>query len=176
MQCLTVPSGSCGWFLVPRPHLRPAQVDPISEHRQRLGLARRQARAAARRIDRHHRPRTRRVLRRHLHEELPSLEAVSASLAMTPQTLRRRLQREGQGFQAIKDSLRRDVAVEYLTQSDLPLLEVAARVGWQGVPAVRDGQLFEIKSADILQPGPAALTDGVEQLHQLVLNWSRLHG
>ncbi len=41
------------------------------------------------------------VLRRHLHEELPSLEEVSASLAMTPQTLRRRLQREGQGFQAI---------------------------------------------------------------------------
>jgi hypothetical protein len=30
------------------------------------------------------------------------------------------------------------------------------------------GQLFEIKSADILQPGPAALTDGVEQLHRIV--------
>ena len=54
--------------------------------------------------------------------------------------------------------------------------KVAARAGWQGVPAVRDGQLFEIKSADILQPGPAALTDGVEQLHRLVMDWSARHG
>lgn len=49
--------------------------------------------------------------------------------------------------------------------------KVAARPGWQDVPAVRDGQLFEIKSADILQPGPAALTDGVEQLHCIVREW-----
>jgi iron complex transport system substrate-binding protein len=34
------------------------------------------------------------------------------------------------------------------------------------VPAVRDGALVEIKSCDILQPGPAALTDGLEQLHR----------
>ena len=53
---------------------------------------------------------------------------------------------------------------------------VAARPGWQDVPAVRDGQLFEIKSADILQPGPAALTDGVEQMHRIILEWSRRHG
>ena len=49
--------------------------------------------------------------------------------------------------------------------------KVAARPGWQDVPAVQGGQLFEIKSADILQPGPAALTDGAEQLHRIVLNW-----
>jgi iron complex transport system substrate-binding protein len=53
--------------------------------------------------------------------------------------------------------------------------KVAARPGWEHVNAVRDGQLFEIKSADILQPGPAALTDGVEQLHRIVLEWSRRH-
>ena len=74
--------------------------------------------------------RIRRLLRRYLAEEMPSLEAVSDMLATTPQTLRRRLQREGQGYQMIKDALRRDVAVEFLTQSDLPLLEVAARVGF----------------------------------------------
>lgn len=74
--------------------------------------------------------RIRRVLRRHLHEDLPSLEQVSASLAMTPQTLRRHLQREGQGFQAIKDSLRRDVAVEYLSRPDLTLIEIAERLGY----------------------------------------------
>ena len=52
---------------------------------------------------------------------------------------------------------------------------VAARPGWSEVAAVRDGQLFEIKSADILQPGPAALTDGVEQLHRIVMDWGRGH-
>lgn len=49
---------------------------------------------------------------------------------------------------------------------------VAARPGWQDVPAVRDGALHEIKSCDILQPGPAALTDGVEQLHRLMAAWA----
>ncbi|HLL18571.1 MAG TPA: ABC transporter substrate-binding protein, partial [Rubrivivax sp.] len=44
---------------------------------------------------------------------------------------------------------------------------VAARPGWAQVPAVVHGRLHEIKSCDILQPGPAALTDGVEQLHRL---------
>lgn len=49
--------------------------------------------------------------------------------------------------------------------------KVAARVGWQDIPAVKNKQLFEIKSADILQPGPAALTDGVSQLHRIVRQW-----
>ena len=49
--------------------------------------------------------------------------------------------------------------------------KVVARPGWQEVPAVLNGQLHEIKSADILQPGPAALTDGVEQLHRLIMAW-----
>jgi len=53
---------------------------------------------------------------------------------------------------------------------------VAARPGWQDVPAVKNGQLFEIKSADILQPGPAALTDGVDQLHRIFLQWATKHG
>jgi iron complex transport system substrate-binding protein len=54
--------------------------------------------------------------------------------------------------------------------------KVAVRAGWAAVNAVRDGQLFEIKSADILQPGPAALTDGVEQLHRIMGEWGRRHG
>ncbi len=49
--------------------------------------------------------------------------------------------------------------------------KVAAREGWQDVPAVRNNQVFEIKSADILQPGPAALTDGVAQLHHIIQQW-----
>ena len=54
--------------------------------------------------------------------------------------------------------------------------KVAARAGWQDVPAVKNNQLFEIKSADILQPGPAALTDGLEQLHRIVAEWMVKHG
>ncbi len=49
---------------------------------------------------------------------------------------------------------------------------VAARAGWQAIPAVRDGQLFEIKSTDILQPGPAALSDGVRQVHAHIARWA----
>ena len=54
--------------------------------------------------------------------------------------------------------------------------KVAARTGWADVAAVRTGQIFEIKSADILQPGPAALTDGVRQLHRIIMDWSLAHG
>jgi iron complex transport system substrate-binding protein len=50
--------------------------------------------------------------------------------------------------------------------------KVAARAGWADMPAVRDGRLHEIKSCDILQPGPAALTDGLEQLHALCAAWA----
>jgi iron complex transport system substrate-binding protein len=52
---------------------------------------------------------------------------------------------------------------------------VAARPGWQDVPAVRTGQIFEIKSADILQPGPASLTDGVAQMHRIMAQWVQHH-
>jgi iron complex transport system substrate-binding protein len=45
---------------------------------------------------------------------------------------------------------------------------VAARPGWHAIAAVRENRLFEIKSADILQPGPAALGDGVRRIHALL--------
>jgi iron complex transport system substrate-binding protein len=48
---------------------------------------------------------------------------------------------------------------------------VAARDGWGAVNAVRQQQLFEIKSPEILQPGPAALTDGVAKMHQIIVRW-----
>ncbi len=50
--------------------------------------------------------------------------------------------------------------------------QVAAREGWQAMPAVRDGHLYEIKSAEILQPGPAALTDGLRRLHEIIRRWA----
>jgi iron complex transport system substrate-binding protein len=50
---------------------------------------------------------------------------------------------------------------------------VAARPGWNTTPAVRDGQLFEIKSPIILQPGPAALSDGLDAIHRIIAEWAR---
>ncbi len=41
---------------------------------------------------------------------------------------------------------------------------IKGRPGWESIPAVRDGRIFEIKSPLILQPGPAALTDGLDAI------------
>ncbi|HXD18138.1 MAG TPA: cobalamin-binding protein [Vicinamibacterales bacterium] len=46
--------------------------------------------------------------------------------------------------------------------------KIASRPGWDVLPAVQAGRIYEIKSALILQPGPAALTDGVQQLHEIL--------
>jgi iron complex transport system substrate-binding protein len=45
---------------------------------------------------------------------------------------------------------------------------VTARPGWDAIPAVRNNELHEIKSSEILQPGPAALTDGVRHIHSIL--------
>lgn len=75
--------------------------------------------------------RVRALMRRRLGEgALPELAAVARSLSLIPQTLRRRLQAEGQGFQSIADDLRRDAAIAYLADARLPLADVAARLGF----------------------------------------------
>ncbi len=51
---------------------------------------------------------------------------------------------------------------------------VAARPGWSAVTAVQRGQIFEVKSPIILQPGPAALTDGLAALHARIRDCSAL--
>ena len=53
---------------------------------------------------------------------------------------------------------------------------VASRPGWGAVPAVRDGELHEIKSPLILQPGPAALTDGLDAIQRVIQRWDQMHG
>ena len=53
--------------------------------------------------------------------------------------------------------------------------QVMARPGWEAVPAVVNGQVFEVKSSEILQPGPACLTDGVRQIQKRLLGWAALH-
>lgn len=51
--------------------------------------------------------------------------------------------------------------------------QVRARVGWEMIPAVRGDELHEIKSADILSPGPGAITEGLAQLERIVTRWAR---
>ncbi len=50
--------------------------------------------------------------------------------------------------------------------------KVAARPGWEAIPAVRDGELHEIKSPIILQPGPAALTEGLREIARVIEAWA----
>jgi iron complex transport system substrate-binding protein len=52
---------------------------------------------------------------------------------------------------------------------------VAARPGFAEIPAVRDGWLREIKSPLILQPGPAALTDGLDALAEIIGEWAAIN-
>lgn len=49
--------------------------------------------------------------------------------------------------------------------------KVGEREGWQDVPAVVTNEIYEIKSAHILQPGPAALSDGLDQLYNIISAW-----
>jgi iron complex transport system substrate-binding protein len=44
---------------------------------------------------------------------------------------------------------------------------IRGRPGWQDVAAIRSNRIFEVKSTYILQPGPASLTEGVRQLHEI---------
>jgi iron complex transport system substrate-binding protein len=50
---------------------------------------------------------------------------------------------------------------------------VCARPGFETVPAVRAGAVYEIKSPLILQPGPAALTDGVRAVVDIIEKWAK---
>jgi len=49
--------------------------------------------------------------------------------------------------------------------------KVGQRTGWEAVSAVVDNEVYEIKSAHILQPGPAALSDGLDQLYEITTRW-----
>ena len=53
---------------------------------------------------------------------------------------------------------------------------LSGRPGWEAIPAVRDAMVFEIKSADILSPGPAAITEGLTQIAMLIRRWQERHG
>lgn len=62
--------------------------------------------------------------------DLPELPATAAALRMTPRTLNRRLEDEGSSFRAIKDALRRDIALARITKSGQPVAAIAAELGF----------------------------------------------
>jgi AraC-like DNA-binding protein len=72
----------------------------------------------------------RRRLRQRLPGEVPDFETLAAELNMTTATLRRRLEEEGATYQGIKDQLRRDLAIRYLSHSDRSVIEIALELGF----------------------------------------------
>lgn len=79
----------------------------------------------------------------------PGFEALAAELGTTATTLRRRLEVEGTSYQAIKDQLRNDVAIDYLCNSGLSVDEIGARLGFQDASAFHRA----FKRWNGLQPG-----------------------
>jgi iron complex transport system substrate-binding protein len=51
--------------------------------------------------------------------------------------------------------------------------QVTAREGWTEIPAVKNNMVFEIKSADILQPGPSVFTHGLPKLQHIIQTWGK---
>ena len=98
--------------------------------------------------------RIRALIGRDLSRSLPDFESIASELGTSPQTLRRRLKQENTSFQELKDLLRRDMAIYYLSRPDLAINDIAFKVGftepstfhrafkkWTGVTpgAYRDG-------------------------------------
>lgn len=74
--------------------------------------------------------RVRGLILRHLGGDECTNEHVAAELCMHPRTLQRRLRSEGRSFESIKDEVRREVALRYLRQGDMPLTRVAEKLGY----------------------------------------------
>jgi AraC-like DNA-binding protein len=74
--------------------------------------------------------RIRRRLRQFLPGEVPDFDTLAAELNMTTATLRRRLHEEGASYQGIKDQLRRDLAISYLSHSGRSVMDIALELGF----------------------------------------------
>jgi AraC-like DNA-binding protein len=74
--------------------------------------------------------RTRRRLRQSLPGDLPEFEALAEEMNMAPATLRRRLHEEGTSYQLLKDQLRRDLAIGYLSHSNRSAMDIGLELGF----------------------------------------------
>jgi len=73
---------------------------------------------------------TRSLLRNLMEEDLPRRDKVATELGMTERTLQRRLQEAGTGYQQLLDDLRREVATNWLRTTNIPVNDIAARLGF----------------------------------------------
>jgi len=100
------------------------------------------------------------LIGRDFSKPLPDFEWIATELHTSPQTLRRRLKQENTSFQEIKDLLRRDMAIYYLSRQELSINDIAEKVGftepstfhrafkkWTGVTpgAYREGERGNIR-------------------------------
>ena len=76
------------------------------------------------------RARVRRRLRQFLPGTVPDFEELAEEMGMTPATMRRRLHEEGESYQSIKDQLRRDLAISYLSHSSRSVMDIAVGAGF----------------------------------------------
>jgi AraC-like DNA-binding protein len=74
--------------------------------------------------------RLRRRLRELLPGEVPDFDTLASELNMTAATMRRRLHEEGASYQGIKDQLRRDLAISYLSHSNRSVMDIALELGF----------------------------------------------
>jgi AraC-like DNA-binding protein len=74
--------------------------------------------------------RVRRRLRQFLPGLVPDFEHLADEMSMTPATMRRRLHEEGESYQSIKDQLRRDLAISYLSHSKRSVMDIALELGF----------------------------------------------
>ena len=74
--------------------------------------------------------RVRRRLRQFAPGEVPDFEGLAHDLHLTPATMRRRLHEEGASYQSIKDQLRRDLAIGYLSHSSRSVMDIAMELGF----------------------------------------------
>lgn len=74
--------------------------------------------------------RVRRRLRQFLPGTVPDFEELAQEMSMTPATMRRRLHEEGESYQSIKDQLRRDLAISYLSHSSRSVMDIAVELGF----------------------------------------------
>ncbi len=75
-------------------------------------------------------PRIKTVLRHMPADTWPETEGLAASLCISASTLRRRLAEEGQTYQGLKDSVRKELAIVWLADSDISFAEIATRLGF----------------------------------------------
>jgi AraC-like DNA-binding protein len=62
--------------------------------------------------------------------DFPTFETIAAQLHTTPSTLRRNLKKENSSYQEIKDAIRRDISIYFLTETNLPLQKIAEKLGY----------------------------------------------